>query len=300
MHSSIEITDSLEASKGRASSRDHHRPTYSSEDPFGSVIQNLLRLRQKLAGGESGRQPIVGLTLMDQIDACSNLISEIDNTADDTRQQLAHVEWLNHELQLQLHARSSESNKDALTGLANRRSFDREFGERCLTSQNTQCPLLLVVLDIDHFKSVNDTRGHHVGDAVLRGLAKVLEELVPPGSLVARHGGEEFAIVLSGICIDNAIDLVEEIRSHISRTQFRCDGNSLAVTVSCGLAQLQAQDHCEHLIQRSDSALYASKQSGRNRTSWHDGQALHQVTRARPARTLGPFGSLGGCAFVLY
>lgn len=242
------------------------------------LMQNFDELRQTLAADGPAFDRAMRSKLQDTVEACAGLVDGLENAAVDLQQELAQVEWLNHELSLQLQARSSESNKDGLTGLANRRAFDREFGERCVTAQNTQCPLLLAILDIDHFKSINDSRGHHVGDAVLRGLAGILAELVPPGAFVARYGGEEFAIVLSGICVDDAIDTVEHIRCHIRCTQFRYEGQSLAVTVSCGLAQLLTQDHSEHLLARSDAALYASKQAGRNRTSWHDGLDLHLVT----------------------
>ena len=202
--------------------------------------------------------------------------------------RLAQVESLNHELQLQLQARSSESQTDGLTGLANRRSFDYEFNKRCQTARHSRCPLILVLLDVDHFKAVNDTRGHHVGDAVLRGLAGVLRDNLPPGVLLARFGGEEFALILSGLSIDDAIEVVEQLRLSVRHTQFRHEGQRLSVTISCGLADLGAQDYCEHVIQRADAALYASKQAGRNRTSWENGNQLHLASsddRFNSART---------------
>ncbi len=239
------------------------------------LTQGLDNLRIKLTGQNSAYLGINCDSTSDEIAVCSNLLNEISTNAEQLRQRLIQADSLNHELRLQLQARSSESQTDALTGLANRRSFDHEFGARCLAAQQSRCPVIMVLFDIDHFKAVNDTRGHHVGDAVLRGLAGVLRDHRPSGALMARYGGEEFAMVLSGVYLDNAIELVEQLRAQVAHTQFIHEGQKIAITISCGIAQLCRDDHREELIQRADTALYASKQAGRNRTSWHDGSDLH-------------------------
>ncbi len=197
---------------------------------------------------------------------------------DELRHRLSQAETINFEQSLQLKARADESQTDTLTGLSNRRLFDREFGERCATAQHSGCPLTLAIFDIDHFKAVNDTRGHHVGDAVLRGLAKLLRAKLPDGAILTRFGGEEFALVLSGIFLDNAIEVAEAMRKHVCQAQFRHDGQSLSITVSCGMAKLELMEHQEQLLQRADVALYAAKQAGRNRSFWHDGNELHLAT----------------------
>ena len=256
-----------------------------------SLFQELNRLCHKTGGRELPTCPLQGASLIEQINLCSQLLRLIDTNTTESQKRLTRAETLNHEQSLQLLARSNESHTDGLTGLANRRAFDQQFSERCLAAQHSQCPVVLALLDIDHFKSVNDTRGHHVGDAVLRGLSKVLKHRLSRGALLARYGGEEFAIVLSGLYIDDAIELVDQLRAQVNGTQFRYEGQSLAITVSCGLAQLGAQEHREQLIQRADIALYASKQAGRNRVFWHDGVNLHLATeqssdnRSRPQLT---------------
>ena len=217
-------------------------------------------------------------SLVDQFDACGKLLNEIAPTPVEMRKRLVAAEARNYELNLQLKARSSESQTDGLTGLANRRSFDREFAERCIASQQSHCPLTLVILDIDHFKSVNDSFGHHVGDAVLRGIARLLKGHLPIDTLLARYGGEEFALIIDGTSIDDAIEIVEQMRRLVSETQFRYEGHPLALTISCGLAQLASREHCEQLLKRADEAMYAAKQAGRNRTFWHAGQQLQLVT----------------------
>lgn len=241
-------------------------------------------LHLKLGGPASPPVPTPGSTVVDRVGACSHLLSQIDAAAAQLRQRVEHAESLHLEMDLQLQARTNESQTDGLTGIANRRVFDQEFSERCTAAQNSGCPLVLVILDIDHFKAVNDTRGHHVGDAVLHGLAKLFRDCLPPGALFARYGGEEFAIVLSGMYLDNAIEVIEQLRAQVSRTQFRCNGQVLGVTISCGLGQLGSQDHSEQLSRRADVALYAAKQAGRNRTFWHDGHELHLATVPQPRK----------------
>lgn len=261
-----------------------------------TLRQELARVHEKLSVSVRSHAPILSNVESDTTDGIANLLSTIDASIDDLRQRLARAESRIHEQDLQLVARSSESQTDGLTGLRNRRSFDQEFGERCHAAQNSRCPLVLVLIDIDHFKVVNDTRGHHVGDAVLRGLAKLVLELVPPEASVARYGGEEFAILLSSVYADHAIELVERIRGEVGGTRFRHAGQGLAITISCGLAQFDGQEHREQLLQRADLALYAAKQAGRNRCFWHDGQGVHLATSGEQ---LGPqIPSLGGSELV--
>ena len=216
--------------------------------------------------------------LISQVDACSALLGLIDMKATEMRQRLARAESLIHEQTLQLQARVTESQTDALTGIANRRAFDRQFHERCAASNFSRCPMTLILIDIDHFKSVNDIHGHHVGDAVLRGVASLLRDRLPPGALLARYGGEEFIIAINGTFLDRVVQLAEELRVNVCQTRFRCDGQCLSLTISCGLAQLGPQENAGRVVQRTDVALYAAKQAGRNRTFWHDGQELHLAT----------------------
>ncbi len=246
------------------------------------LAAELARICKRLGGEAFSREGTTVNNFVDQIDLCSKLLSQLDSTAGDLRQRLGRVEAHNHELSLQLEARSNESQTDGLTGVANRRSFDREFAERCLAAQQSHCPLTLVFIDIDHFKSVNDCFGHHVGDAVLRGLARLLKKNVPHGVLLARYGGEEFSIVFMGLSIDDAIAAIEHLRKIVSETQFCYEGKRLGLTISCGLAQLDNHEHSEHLLQRADAAMYASKQAGRNRTFWDSGQQLHVASTAAP------------------
>ncbi|MDA1178951.1 MAG: diguanylate cyclase, partial [Planctomycetota bacterium] len=243
-----------------------------------TLRQELVRVHEKLSLSVRSHATILNEVESDTTDGIASLLGTIDGSIDILRQRLARAETRIHEQDLQIAARSSESQTDGLTGLRNRRSFDQEFGDRRQSAENSRCPLILVLIDIDHFKAVNDTRGHHVGDAVLRGLAKLVSELVPPEASVARYGGEEFAVLLSSVYADHAIELVERIRAEVGGTKFRHSGQGLAITISCGLAQFDGHEHREQLLQRADLALYAAKQAGRNRCFWHDGQDVHLAT----------------------
>ena len=277
-------TDNLLSTEGAPA------PTAVAEVSIDELLQFICQIYAKL--GRDDRSPLTtsdptiadpafdaaGESAVDRIEVCSQLLGEIDSTVDELRRRLNRAESLNHEQDLQLKARSLESNTDALTGLANRRSFEQQFENRCQAARNSHCPLVVAILDIDHFKAINDTRGHHVGDAVLRGLSKVLSADLPEGAFLARCGGEEFAILMTGIYLDQTIEIVDRLRANVQSKQFMFEGQPLAVTVSCGLAQMNVHDHRQQLMQRADSALYAAKQAGRNRTFWHDGQFVHLAT----------------------
>ncbi len=248
------------------------------ESQIAGLIAQIDSIQQLLHQESSAIEPACLEALAEQLVICSSQLGELESIATESRQYVSKMETLNHELRLQLMARSSESQTDSLTGLANRRAFDREFSERCVAAQQTSCPLMLALFDIDHFKTINDSFGHHVGDAVLRGLGELIRQQLLPETFVARYGGEEFALVISGTSIDEAIDLVEQIRRIVCETRFSFEGQCLSFSMSCGLAMLARQDHCEHLLQRADAALYAAKQAGRNRTFWYAGRHLHLAT----------------------
>ncbi len=249
---------------------------------FPAFVELLEQLREKVGLQSADEKPIVGNDANEGFERCVHLLESLSTGIDELRMRLVRSEAMNHEQRLQIQARSEESHTDALTGLPNRRFFDEQFEERCAAAQHSQCPLVLAILDIDHFKSINDSRGHHVGDAVLRSLARFVSSLLPPGVALTRYGGEEFTMLLSGTSLDLVIELVERIRHQIKLTHFQYEGRSIALTVSCGLASLAPDEHREQLLYRADLALYAAKQGGRNNTCWHDGTQFHRATLQEP------------------
>ncbi len=210
------------------------------------------------------------------LELCSWMLTKVGRTSQDLRQRLAAAENRNLEQELQLRARASESTTDPLTKVANRRAFDAELSTRCATAENAHCPVSLMMLDIDHFKAVNDNNGHHVGDAVLRGVAAAIVRRLPVGAVLARYGGEEFAVLFSSLTIDQAVEAAEDVRRYVAKTIFTFQDRPLHVTVSCGVAQWRLGETTFDIVQRADGAMYASKQAGRNRTSWHDAELVHE------------------------
>jgi len=157
---------------------------------------------------------------------------------------------------------------DGLTALANRQAFDTELARLCQALGEGQGDFCLVMLDIDHFKTFNDTYGHPVGDEVLRLVARTLSHGVRGGDLVARYGGEEFACLLPGTDQVAAARVANALRAKVESMSLvrRKNGDRLGrITVSVGLAQAVQAETPEKLLARADAALYLAKNRGRNR-----------------------------------
>jgi diguanylate cyclase (GGDEF)-like protein len=161
---------------------------------------------------------------------------------------------------------------DPLTGLYNRRELDAAIEQEYASLQRLQQPFAVLILDIDHFKNVNDSWGHPVGDQVLIGLANLLKQDLRLNDRLIRYGGEEFAIVLSSLKKTDAHLLAERIRTRIARTPIKVSVSKnqtmdLTIHVSIGLACATTGDNDpQQLIKLADDALYAAKRSGRNKT----------------------------------
>ncbi|NEU64793.1 sensor domain-containing diguanylate cyclase [Paenibacillus sp. ALJ109b] len=152
---------------------------------------------------------------------------------------------------------------DLLTGLKNRRFFQDKMLESLALFQETQCVFSLLVVDIDHFKHINDTYGHPIGDLVLGNLAGLLQSVSRSTDVVARYGGEEFVIILADCDRQQAVTIAERYRSQIASA----DWGEYNITVSIGAATVSQEDTEQSLFQKADQALYASKTGGRNRVT---------------------------------
>ena len=152
---------------------------------------------------------------------------------------------------------------DSLTGLANRRELSSALMREAARTARTKEPLSLAVIDIDHFKDINDTFGHLVGDEVLRQVADAMAGSVRDGDLVARYGGEEFAVVLPNCAGDGALAVVERVRAAVGTA-----ATVTRVTVSAGIATTAGEESdSEGLMAAADAALYRSKRAGRDRVT---------------------------------
>jgi len=170
---------------------------------------------------------------------------------------------------------------DGLTGLANRRVFDEALASECASALRTASPLSLLMIDVDRFKSYNDTYGHPAGDACLKDVSECLSAIAKrPGDLVARYGGEEFAVVLPGADLGAAVHLAEIFRIALQQRALVHAGSRFqVVTASIGVSTLLAAPHIRSapdLVASADEALYRAKETGRNRV-----ETFHAEAKAR-------------------
>ena len=154
---------------------------------------------------------------------------------------------------------------DPLTRIPNRRWFTERATDEIEFSRRHQRPLCVVMLDVDHFKKINDTYGHPIGDLVLSALAGVLHEQKRTEDLLCRYGGEEFILLLRETQLPQAEVFCNRLRTAVESFAFRWGEVKVLVTVSMGVAAYRTDDALESLIRRADEALYGAKQNGRNR-----------------------------------
>jgi diguanylate cyclase (GGDEF)-like protein len=156
---------------------------------------------------------------------------------------------------------------DPLTGLSNRRAFTEFVDREIARSLRHASALSLVMVDIDHFKRINDEHGHLAGDAVLRELGRRLKPRIRREDMVARYGGEEFACVLTGTPRSGALVFAKAVHMLVSATPFPIEGGSLRVTLSMGVADVDGSTPTtvDELVARADARLYEAKRNGRNR-----------------------------------
>jgi diguanylate cyclase len=171
-------------------------------------------------------------------------------------------------LQQSLEAIRAESLTDPLTGLGNRKYFDRMIEMAVQHALAFNEPLSLLMFDIDHFKSFNDSYGHLTGDQVLRLVGMSLKQTIKGQDITARYGGEEFAVVLPNTALRQALTVADHIRRAVMAKELKkkSTGEILGrVTISVGVSMLKPSDDTDSLIERADACLYAAKRAGRNR-----------------------------------
>lgn len=188
-------------------------------------------------------------------------VSELEDECSDVTARIG-------ELQARLGRAEREANTDPLTGIANRRHLDACLYEATMQARTGEEPLSFLLLDLDHFKSLNDTFGHQVGDRVLKLMGQILVDSLKGRDLPARFGGEEFAVILPQTDLDGAQQIAEQIRSTVGRSRFRLKSSGRRldqVTVSVGCSEYVPGEPVAALVSRADRALYRAKRAGRNR-----------------------------------
>jgi len=195
-----------------------------------------------------------------------SIIKENHSLKQDMDETITEIDALKKELE----GMKQAAKTDMLTGLLNRRGFDDAMaGVLQHAADEVDAPLSVIMTDIDHFKRVNDTHGHLIGDNVLKMLSKLLKDHIKGKDIAARFGGEEFILVLPDTPLDGGRTLAEQIRGSLQNMKWRTknSGKSIGpITISLGVAQYRPGEEINTLIKRADDALYFAKENGRNKT----------------------------------
>ncbi|HEY8084212.1 MAG TPA: GGDEF domain-containing protein [Methylophilaceae bacterium] len=169
------------------------------------------------------------------------------------------------ELTLEISQLSDLAHEDYLTGALNRRGMDEAFEREFSRAERAGKPISVALLDVDHFKKLNDTMGHDGGDAALKHLAQVTRETLRPSDVLARYGGEEFVIILPETSMEEGIEVMTRVQRDLTKNIFMHENQKSLITFSAGVAERQPMELQEMIVKRADEAMYRAKNAGRNR-----------------------------------
>lgn len=210
--------------------------------------------------------------LADVVDGLSTDMVRMEEDMGRTHQELldarSHAEEAEsriHSLEKELEEVSVLVREDQLTGALNRRGLEEAFHRELARAQRARTPFAVALLDVDHFKRLNDNLGHQAGDLALVHLAKVIRKLLRPTDSLARYGGEEFLIMLPNSDLDEADKIMHRLQRELTKEYFMHDNQRVLITFSAGVAQLQEGESQAAIIGRTDAAMYRAKAAGRNR-----------------------------------
>ncbi len=157
---------------------------------------------------------------------------------------------------------------DPLTGIKNRMAMEQSFAREIDLAKRNQNAFSVIILDIDYFKKINDTYGHHIGDIILKSITKTVTQCTRKSDMFFRYGGEEFVLLLQNTTQKGAEKLAERIRHTVEQTNYLCENHNITLTVSLGVSNLtDAHHNAETLFKQADAALYYAKEHGRNQVA---------------------------------
>jgi diguanylate cyclase len=242
------------------------RDTDNKAQLYGSNLQSFGKQLLSLPDTDS---------LNDLIDQMVSDTNTMHGSMDKLHRELEHSRDEVGNLQKELESARREALIDPLTGIYNRRGFEIQANKMIADGEIADKGLCLLMVDIDHFKKINDTYGHVLGDRVIRTMANTLKSKVKGQDSVARLGGEEFVVLLPETSPQGALTVAEHIRASIEHGKIRRPNSQdtiASITVSVGIAVYQAGETLEDWLDHADKALYASKQGGRNKVTAYEPQ----------------------------
>lgn len=224
---------------------------------FGKEIGGLMDQATRLDGSDGVRAILQALTVS---------ALALQEAVDQSREELARTQQQLAQVSTELERTHEQARTDPLTGFLNRRGMEEILLREFARSRRTASPLSVAILDIDHFKQVNDEHGHEVGDQALVHLAKVAKSGLRETDVVCRYGGEEFVVVFPGAAADGARFVIDRMRTLAEKAPLAIGALKLQLRFSAGISELTGADgSIRVLLKRADDALYEAKRAGRNR-----------------------------------
>ena len=190
--------------------------------------------------------------------------TSIHGRVEDAHVELVATKMALEQLKAELNESREQMHDDWLTGLRSRYALDRLLGREVALARRKEANLTVSMLDVDHFKKVNDEFGHEAGDKLLQHLAMIAKAVLRESDEMVRYGGEEFAVILPETDINGGMYVMDRLREAFLKNPLTYEGKSLSTTFSAGLAQLKEGENGHALLLRADAALYRAKQAGRN------------------------------------
>jgi len=270
-----EVTQRLGEMAGYLSDANHaNRSRFEDTQSYNDTVMSQVRALSDEVGSASELgvlQALVNARLERVAEHVSNFrareavrLLEVNGSAERMRSRIADLEREATELHSKLDSEKQSARVDALTGIANRKSFEERIAQDIARKPGAEPRVVMLLWDLDNFKVINDSYGHRAGDIVLRSVAACFLAAVRGNDFVARIGGEEFVMLLGGTKIAQALLVANQVRTAVEALRFHFRGTPVRVTVSCGLAELKERDGASTVFDRADSALYRAKQGGKN------------------------------------
>ncbi|MBQ0724147.1 MAG: GGDEF domain-containing protein [Cycloclasticus sp.] len=269
MHQLTELSQDLkkEGASNKQAKEDRWRLTELMGGQIKTIRSAVLQADSLVTLKSMMSERIVNLnkTVSEFVELESERSKQAEAHAKSVTTKLNKVESEVSELKSSLYHAHEQAFIDVLTGVANRRAYEERIKLEHKRWQRNKEPLALAVLDIDHFKSINDTYGHSVGDKVLRTISQLIDKKVRESDFFGRVGGEEFVVVFIGSDLENAMKRLEQFRKSVENCKFGLKGKRVVITMSVGCALFHEGETPDAVYERADTALYQAKKTGRNK-----------------------------------